>query len=133
MGRVLRNYSTLDKKLQDSYQETIGLLPGDYSKMIEYFNFFLQCTLVALLGTTVYYIYSLLKIAEASLNALILEVPYDPLESDIKPQKLVECVLTGNSKQYLGETYTDKQVNKLTAEEVDKLLTIMKQNFQAKW
>ena len=43
-------------------------------------------------------------------------------------KKLIECVLTGNSKQYLGKSYTKEQVNKLSAEEVDKLLS----NYEAK-
>ena len=41
----------------------------------------------------------------------------------MKRQKLIECVLTANSKQYLGKAYTEKQVNKLSAEEVGKLLS----------
>ena len=47
---------------------------------------------------------------------------YHPLhpESDIKGQKLIECVLTGNSKEYLGKAYTKQQINKLNTEEVDK-------------
>ena len=42
----------------------------------------------------------------------------------MKRQKLIECVLTGNSKQYLEKAYTEDQVNKLSAEEVDKLFSI---------
>ena len=34
------------------------------------------------------------------------------------------CVLTGNSKQYLGKVCIEEQVNKLSAEEVDKLYII---------
>ena len=60
---------------------------------------------------------------EASFNDLLPEVPYHPPESDVKRQKLIECVLPGNSKQYLGKVYTKEQVNKLTAEEVDKLFS----------
>ena len=56
--------------------------------------------------------------AEESLNDILPEVPYDP---DVKRQKLIECVLTRNSKKYLGKAYTEEQINKLTAEEVDKL------------
>ena len=33
-------------------------------------------------------------------------------------QKLLECVLTGNSKLYLGKIYTEEQINKLNTEEV---------------
>ena len=46
----------------------------------------------------------------------------------MKRQKLIECVLTGNNKQYLGKAYTKEQVNKLSAEEVDKLFS----NYEAK-
>ena len=39
---------------------------------------------------------------------------------DTKHQKLLECVLTGNSKLYLGKVYTEEQLKKLS-EEVEKL------------
>ena len=45
-----------------------------------------------------------------------------------KRQKLLECVLTGNSKLYLGKVYTEDQINKLSDEEVDKLFN----NYKAK-
>ena len=61
-----------------------------------------------------------MKIAEASINDLLPEVSYEPPELDIKGQKLMECVLTGNNKQYLGKAYTEEQVNKLSVEEVDR-------------
>ena len=48
----------------------------------------------------------------------------DPPKSEVKRQKLIECVLTGNSKQYLGKVYTEVQVNRLSAEEVDKLFSL---------
>ena len=117
------------------YQETMELLSRDYNKnvvtptkrlwnccqetttkMIEYLSFLLQCTLLIILGATAYYLYFLLKMAEASINDLLPEVSYNPPESDMKRQKLIECVLTGNSKQYLGKVYTEEQVNKLSAE-----------------
>ena len=60
------------------------LLPRDYSKMIEYLSFFLQCATVKILGATTHYIYSLLKMADASINDLLPEVPYDPPKSDVK-------------------------------------------------
>ena len=44
-------------------------------------------------------------------------------KSDVKQQKLIECVLTGNSKQYLGKVYREEQINKLSAEEVDKIFS----------
>ena len=42
-------------------------------------------------------------------------------QSDTKRQKLLECVLTGNSKLYLGKVYTKEQLVKLNKEEVEKL------------
>ena len=36
--------------------------------------------------------------------------------------------MTGNSKQYLGKVYTEEQINKLSAKEVDKLFS----NYEAK-
>ena len=46
----------------------------------------------------------------------------------IKRQKLLECILTGNSKLYLGKFYTKKRDNELSDEEVDKLFN----NYKAK-
>ena len=54
------------------------------------------------------------------------KVSYEPPKSEVKGQKLIECALTGNSKQYLGKAYTEEQVNKLSAEEVHKLFSIYK-------
>ena len=59
--------------------------------------------------------------AEASINDLLLEVSSDPSKSDVKRQKLIECVLTRNSNQYLGKAYTKKRVAELSPIEVDKL------------
>ena len=44
-------------------------------------------------------------------------------KSDMKKQKLIKCVLTGNGKQYLGKAYTKEQVNELSSEEMDKLFS----------
>ena len=55
--------------------------------------------------------------AEASINDLLLKD---------HPDMLIECVLTGNSTQYLGKAYTKEQVNKLSIEEVDKLFSTYK-------
>ena len=52
----------------------------------------------------------------------------DPPQLDSKRQKLLECVLIGNSKLYLGKVYTEDQMNKLSDEEVDKLFN----NYEAK-
>ena len=62
--------------------------------------------------------------AEAGIDNLISDAP----QSDSKRQKLLECILTGNSKLYLGKVYTKEQINKLSNEEVDKLFS----NYEAK-
>ena len=59
---------------------------------------------------------------------LIGNLGYDDAQSDTKPQKLLECVLTGNSKLYLGKVYTEDQLAKLNEEEVEKLFN----NYEAK-
>ena len=66
--------------------------------------------------------------ADETLENLISGVSYENPQSDSKKQKLLECVLTGNSKMYLGKTYTEEQINKLNPEEVDKLFG----NYEAK-
>ena len=75
------------------------------------------------LEAATYYLHSLINMAEASINDLLLEGPYDPPKSDVKRQKLIQCALTRNGKQYLGKACTKEQVNKLSAEEVDKLFS----------
>ena len=52
----------------------------------------------------------------------------DAPPTEAKKQKLLECVLTGNSKLYLGKVYTEERVNELSDEEVDKLFN----NYEAK-
>ena len=54
---------------------------------------------------------------------VLLEVSHDPPKSEVKWQKFIECILTRNSKQYLGKSYAKEQVNKLS-EDVDKLFSI---------
>ena len=49
---------------------------------------------------------------------LISNLGYGTLQSDIKRQKLLECVLTGNSKLYLGKVYTEEKIKELNEEEV---------------
>ena len=46
---------------------------------------------------------------------------YETPQLDSKRQKLLECVLTGNSKLYLGKVYTEEKIKELSDEEVDKL------------
>ena len=47
---------------------------------------------------------------------LIGNLGYGVPQSDTKRQKLLECVLTRNSKLYLGKVYTEEQLAKLTEE-----------------
>ena len=95
--------------------------------MLEYINFCLLCTILAL----ILYLYSrvkrylpLLKMAEE----LIGNLGYGAPQSDTKHQKLLECVLTGNSKLYLGKVYTEEKIKELNEEEVEKLFN----NYEAK-
>ena len=66
----------------------------------------------------------LLKMAEE----LISNLGYESPQSDTKHQKLLECILTGKSKLYLGKVYTEDQLTKLNEEEVEKLFN----NYEAK-
>ena len=65
-----------------------------------------------------------LKMAEASIDNL----GYDAPQTEAKKQKLLECILTRNSKLYLGKVYTEERVNELSDEEVNKLFN----NYEAK-
>ena len=95
--------------------------------MLEYLNFFLLCTIFSL----IFYLYSrvkrylpILKMVEELIGNLGYETP----QSDTKCQKLLKCVLTSNSKLYLGKVYTEEQLAKLSKEEVEKLFN----NYEAK-
>ena len=95
--------------------------------MLQYLNFCLLCALFAL----IFYLYirikkdfPILKMAEE----LIGNLGYGAPQSDTKRQKLLECVLTENSKLYLGRVYTEDQLAKLSKEEVEKLFN----NYEAK-
>ena len=95
--------------------------------MLEYLNFFLLCAIFALilyLYIRIKKYFSLLKMAEELIGNLGYETP----QSDTKHQKLLECVLTRNSKLYLGKVYTEEQLTKLSEEEVEKLFN----NYEAK-
>ena len=59
---------------------------------------------------------------------LISNLGYETTQSDTKHQKLLECILTRNSKFYLGKVYTEEQLAKLNEEEVEKLFN----NYEAK-
>ena len=95
--------------------------------MLEYLNFLLLCAIFALISclySQVKRYLSLLKMAEE----LISNLGYGASQIDTKCQKLLECVLTGNSKLYLGKVYTEEQLAKLSKEEVEKLFN----NYEAK-
>ena len=59
---------------------------------------------------------------------LIGNLAYETPQSDTKRQKLLECILTANSKLYLGKAYKEEQLAKLNNEEVEKLFN----NYKAK-
>ena len=59
---------------------------------------------------------------------LIGNLGYGTPQSDTKRQKLLECILTGNSKLYLGKVYTEEKIKELNEEEVEKLFN----NYEAK-
>ena len=95
--------------------------------MLEYLNFCLICAIF----TSILYLYikikkyfPILKMAEERIGNL----GYGAQQSDTKRQKLLKCVLTGNSKLYLGKVYTEEQLTKLSKEEVEKLFN----NYEAK-
>ena len=56
---------------------------------------------------------------------LIGNLGYETLQSDTKRQKLLECILIGNSKLYLGKVYTKEQLAKLNEEKVENFLIII--------
>ena len=96
--------------------------------MLEYLNLCLLCILLALIC----YMYirakrylTLLKMAEDNINFIFGgETP----QSDTKHQKLLKCILTRNSKLYLGKVYTEEKIKELSEEEVEKLFN----NYEAK-
>ena len=59
---------------------------------------------------------------------LISNLGYGAPQLDTKRQMVLECILTGNSKLYLGKVYTEDQLTKLSEEEVEKLFN----NYKAK-
>ena len=64
---------------------------------------------------------------------LIGNLGYGSPQSDTKHQKLLECILTRNSKLYLGKAYTEDQFAKLNEEEVENVLITMKLTYWARW
>ena len=61
---------------------------------------------------------------QSIINELLTRVSHDLGESDVKRQKILKCVVTGNSKQYLRKDCMEEQVNKLSSKEVDTLFNI---------
>ena len=64
---------------------------------------------------------------------LISNLGYGALQSDTKRQKLLECILTGNSKLYLGKVYSEEQLAKLNEKEVENFSIITKPSYWARW
>ena len=50
---------------------------------------------------------------------------------DGKKQKILECIACGNSKVYLGKNYTEKRINKLSQEDINKLFVVYENNLSA--
>ena len=59
----------------------------------------------------------------------LVSFDFDTSQPDSKRQKLLKCILTRNSKLYLGKVYTKDQITKLSNEEVDKLFN----NYEVKF
>ena len=64
---------------------------------------------------------------------LISNLGYQTRQSDTKCQKLLECVLTGNSKLYLGKVYTEERLKNLMKKKWKNVLIITKLNTQVRW
>ena len=54
-------------------------------------------------------------------------------QSDTKRQKLLECVLTGNSKLYLARFTQKNRSQNLVKKKWKNFLIIMKLSYQARW
>ena len=90
--------------------------------MLEYLNFCILCILFAL----IFYLYIRIKKYFPILK--VAEEIFSSPQLDTKLQKLLECILTRNSKLYLGKVYTEDQPPKLSEGEVEKLFN----NYEAK-
>ena len=64
---------------------------------------------------------------------LISNLGYGAPQSYTKHQKLLKCVLTRNSKLYLGKVYTEEKIKDLSKEEVENILIITKPSYRARW
>ena len=91
--------------------------------MLEYLNFCLLCALLAL----ILYLYVRMK-RYLPLLKMVEEIfsGYESPQSDTKGKKLLECVLTRNSKLYLGKVYTEEQLKNLVKKKWKNFL-------QSKW
>ena len=113
--------------------------------MIEYINLLL---LLTMFGATCYAYYRLKKIfylisivmnseildqltsLEENVNSEVTKPKRgrrkkaDPEDNDVreKRERLVACVLSGNSKMYLGKEYTEQQINEMNCTNVNTLL-----------
>ena len=98
--------------------------------MLDYLNFSLLCTTFALLLYLYFRVKRYLTILKMAEELTIDNLGYETLDlqADSKRQKLLECVLTGNSKLYLGKVYTEEKIKELKEEEVEKLFN----NYEAK-
>ena len=70
--------------------------------------------------------------AEVSIDNL-MPSGYDVPQSEAKRQKLLECILTGNSKVYLGKVHTEEQITNLVMKKWINSLIITKLNSQDRW
>ena len=80
--------------------------------MLEHLNLCLICTLFA----SIFYLYSRVKRYLPPLKMveeLISNLGYGTPQSDTKCPKLLQCILTGNSKLYLGKVYTVEKIKEL--------------------
>ena len=100
--------------------------------MLEYLNFCLICALFKL----IFYLYArvkrylpLLKMAEELIGNLGHGAP----QSDTKRQKLLKCILTRNSKLYLGKVYTEEQLPNFEKKNWKNFLIITKPSYQVRW
>ena len=100
--------------------------------MLEFLYFCLLCVLFTLIFLPVHSnkkISPNIKMAEE----LISNLGYESPQSDTKRQKLLECILTSNSKLYLGKAYTEEQLKNLAKKKWKNVLIITKLSYQARW
>ena len=64
---------------------------------------------------------------------LIGNLGYETPQSDTKRQKLLECVLTGNSKLYLGRFTQKNSLPNLAKKKWKNFLIITKLSYPVRW